>query len=345
MSMQIRTSTFGCRAFVLSAVFGAATVMAGAQTAATSAKTTLNLTPPVASEATFSSSAPDNEVAVNAEHFNFTGANAMQYGGRRTGRPRYRGGNTNADGSRKYEFYGGAGFTAPTGDTHHVDTTSWGFQVGAGRNFNKNLGVNVEFNWDNMGLQGSALNNQFNLYNAQINYFCGYSPFTPNSNTTACQSNQITDLTSLDGHTHVWSFGLEPVYNIAVNQGLGAFLEGGFGFYHKVTDFTVPTVEEYCDEFYGCYEVGANQTYDHYTSNAPGVNVGIGFTYKFSRFSNERFYVDARYVYLFNQARSGVDASTCTSPSCVAATFNIANDFPQNSQRTSYIPVKFGIRF
>jgi hypothetical protein len=83
-----------------------------------------------------------------------------------------------------------------------------------------------------------------------------------------------------------------------------------------------------------------SRTRRHYTSNAPGFSGGFGLTYKFSRFSNERFYAEARYVFVDNAHRAGV---TVTSP--VASTYAEANDFPANSNHTTYFPIKFGIRF
>ena len=75
------------------------------------------------------------------------------------------------------------------------------------------------------------------------------------------------------------------------------------------------------------------------------MNVGFGLTYKFSRFSNQRLYMDVRYVYMFNQYKPGVDAAACTTEACAGLNAAILNDYPANSQKTSYIPVKFGIRF
>jgi hypothetical protein len=280
--------------------------------------------------------APATEASLNpAGGANF--AEYMQYGGgqrRRYGAPRYRGNNTNADGSNKWTGYAGAGFQQPIGNTDKYDTPSWAFHVGFGRQFSHKFAVPVEFSWDNMGLTKQALNNQFSLYNNQINFYCGQNP-------GVCATNGTTDLTSLDGNAHVWSFSFQPTYTIYSGQGLGAYLLAGAGFYHKVTNFTVPTVGEYCDYYYGCYQYQANQTIDHYTSNAPGFDGGIGFTYKFSRFSNQRLYAEARYVYIVNSQRQGV---TVNSP-VNATTVNIANDYPANSNRTSYIPIKFGLRF
>ena len=113
----------------------------------------------------------------------------------------------------------------------------------------------------------------------------------------------------------------------------------GGGFYHKVTNFTVPTVGTYCDYYYGCYQYEADQVVDHYTSNAPGATGGIGLTYKFSRWSNERLFAEARYVHTFNQARLADPTYTQSS----TGTYN--NFYPPNSNETSYIPITFGIRF
>ena len=273
--------------------------------------------------------APDRLFAANAsDRFNLPNA---QYGRRRYGRPRYRGSNTNADGSEKYTFFAGAGFTQPLGNTYHYQTPSWGVEVGGGRNFDKTFGMMVQFDWDNFGLTGRTLALQQALYNQIITYY----------NAGAQGNQQASLLSSLDGHTHVWSFTLDPVVNLTTNQeGLGAYLVAGVGFYHKVTNFTVPTVGTYYDPYYGYYQAQSNQSIDQYTSNAPGFNGGFGLTYKFSHFSNERFFAEARYVYLLNQQRQGVTAYTVT-----AANASAYNDFPANSNRTSYLPVKVGIRF
>jgi hypothetical protein len=72
------------------------------------------------------------------------------------------------------------------------------------------------------------------------------------------------------------------------------------------------------------------------------VNGGFGLTYKISKFSNERLYMEARYVFIPNSQTYGVTAS---SPASVLNAYTGYNLYPQNSNRTTYIPVKFGIRF
>jgi hypothetical protein len=214
----------------------------------------------------------------------------------------------------------GAGLALPIGDTHVYETPSYDFQLGGGRNFNKTVGVILQFDYDHFGLQGATLANQQYVENIYTQNYFGQS-LTGN----------------LDGNNHVWSFTLDPTFTLATEGSLGAYMVVGGGFYHKVTNFTLPSVQ--CDPFYGyCYNV--NQNFDKYTSNAGGVNGGFGLTYKFSKFSNERFYVEGRYVVVLNQARAGY-----TSANIAKDTNNNTNLYPANSHRTTYIPITFGLRF
>ena len=271
------------------------------------------------SEQAYSSSDDEQvgtELAANTtKPFQFL--NAMQYGGgrQRYGRPRYRGGNTNADGSPKWDFYVGGGFGMPVSDQTNFLTTSWGLQFGGGRMFNKIVGANLEFAYDRFGLTNATIDTQSDRY------------FGDPTN-----SNQ------LGANNHVWSLSLQPVVNLRSGEGIGAYITGGVGFYHKVTNFTLPSQQEECDPIYGCFIFGTNQNVDHYTSNAPGFDGGFGITYKFSRFASERLFTEVRYVYVANQFKPGITAATI-------GTYTGNNFFPENSQHTSYIPVKFGLRF
>jgi hypothetical protein len=260
----------------------------------------------------YSSSTGSAEMA-NAENFNLSSADQPPPR-RRYGRPNYNDSRTNSDGSAKYTFLVGAGFTLPVGGSHSYLTTSYNIQAGAGRNFNKTFGVQVEFDWANFGFQTATLNNQLAIYNGP---FFQYG------------------LPQLGGSSHIWSFTLDPIMNFYSSDTWGAYVIGGGGFYHKTANFTTPVPAQACD-FYGCYVYTANATVDKYTSNAFGVNGGLGLTYKFSRFAGERFYVEARYVYTFNSPRP-FDYGDVN--------FNHVNVFPQNSAKTGFIPVTFGIRF
>ncbi len=304
------------------------------QTAAVPSFSTGAAAPLFSSSASSSSEAYDpaqaaNQQLASVEKFNIPGAEAMQYGQRRRyGAPRYRGGNTNADGSEKYTGYAGGGFSSPASTNFNYATTSWGFQVGAGRNFNKHFGTNLEFDYDHFGMTSATLQNQQNLYNTIIGF---YDPAYPGDG---------SGIAGLDGNSHIWSFSLNPVYNVRSGEGLGAYVTGGVGFYHKVANFTVPEEGEAFDPYYGFYSYVANEVIDHYTSNAFGIDAGFGLTYKFSRFANERLYGEVKYVYLVNSNRPGVTLATVNNTNA-----GVANDFPQNSLHTGYLPVKFGIRF
>lgn len=289
----------------------------------------LNEMPTDADALSYSSSAGASEtLAAEDFHFNAPGAAAAltsstQPPPRRYGRrPVYADSSHNADGSNKYTFFGGAGFTLPTGGTHAYFSPSYNFQVGGGRQFNKNVALLAQFDWANFGIQTNTLNNlQNNVYNA----------------------NPIdAGLAQLGGYGHVWSFSVDPMYSFMGGDRTGAYVIGGVGFYHKITTFTTPATGEYFDPYYGEIPYEANAPIDAYTSNAIGVNGGVGFTYKPSRFGNEKFYAEARYVYTANSRRPYYDGSTGTNPTSNATYFDV---FPQNSAPTTFIPVTFGVRF
>jgi len=270
----------------------------------------------------YSSSTGSAELA-NVENFNLSSSDDQPPPRRKYSRPNYNDSRTNSDGSAKYTFFVGGGFTLPVGGTHNYLATSYDVQAGAGRNFNKTFGVNVQFDWDNFGFQTATLNNQLAIYNS----LC-----TPAEQAAGLCS----PFAQLGGTSHVWSFTVDPIMNFYSSDTFGAYVVGGVGFYHKTANFTTPALGEYCDPFYGCITYQANQTIDKYTSNAIGVNGGVGMTYKFSRFAGEKFYVEARYVYTANSPRPF---------SLGDANGNGFNVFPQNSAKTTFIPVVFGVRF
>ena len=277
----------------------------------------LNLTVP--DDLNYSSSVGEPEMAA-AENFNLTGSEDTQPPPRRHygRRPTYSDSTHNADGSNKWAFVVGGGFTLPVGASHSYLTTSYNFQGGVGRNFNKNLGVILQFDWANFGITTNALNNLLTIYN-----------------------NLGAGLSQLDGSSHIWSFTLNPIYNFAQGDKVGGYVIGGGGFYHKTANFTIPSVGITCDVFGNCFQFAANQSIDKYTSNAFGINAGLGATYKFSRFADERFFVEVRYVYTFNSRRAETGTTIDNTPPGSTA----FNAFPQNSDPTGFIPVTFGIRF
>ncbi len=246
------------------------------------------------------------------------------YRRRRYGRPSYSDRFHNADGSNRLAFVVGGGFNLPVTDqsTDYMKT-SWRFEGGAGINFSRKLAVLTQFDWDQFGLPGSVLTNQRNLYSAIF----------------VDQDGNPVDFSGLDGNSHIWSFTLNPTLTFYQTEKVGAYAVVGGGFYHKVTNFTIPAIGVAYDYYYGPYQYQTNQNFDTYTSNAPGVTGGIGVTYQFSRFSSTKFFAEARYVHTFNKVRYG-DPSLTNNPA--GAPNNL---YPPNSNETSYIPITFGVRF
>lgn len=243
---------------------------------------------------------------------------------RRYGRPNYSSTNSNADGSPKYTFYAAAGGSVLAGNTHRYETPGYAFQAGAARNLNKNFGVGLEVEYDHFGLQASTIASQ----KIVIGTLRGCNP----AQIDICVGG-------LDGTSHVWSIGVSPTYSFATQGTLGAYLAGGGGFYHKVTAFTQQATATQCNSF-GCQQIPVNANAGTYTSNAPGFNVGLGFTVRLSPFASTRVFLEARYVMILNSQRAGFTAQN------IATThYNGSDLYPANSNRTTYIPIKFGIRF
>lgn len=220
----------------------------------------------------------------------------------------------NADGSNKYTFAVGGGFDVPAGSTAKDLTVSWKFQAGGGYNFNKKFGVLLEYNYDKFGLTSGNLARQYARYI---------------SLGLVDQNGRPVSFAGLDGSAHVWSVTLNPIYTFYQSDNIGAYVVGGGGFYRKLTNWTLPQTGVYCDFFGFCYTFTQNQTFDHYSNNAGGLNGGVGFTYRFSRFAGEKLYGEARYVWVDNSQSAD----------------SINGLYPENNKRTGYFPITFGIRW
>lgn len=272
----------------------------------------VNLTKP--DDLSYSSSVGAEETA-SAKNYDF-GAAGEQPPPRRpySRRPNYSDRTHNPDGSNKYTFAFGGGFTMPTGSSGKELEISWKFQAAGGYNFNKKFGVLIEYDYDKFGLTGGNLDRQFIRYN---------------NLGLVDQNGRPVSFVGLDGNAHIWSITLNPIYRFYQSDSFGAYVIGGGGFYRKLTNFTLPTTGIYCDFFGFCYTFTQNQTFDHYSNNAGGLNGGIGLTYRFSRWAEQQFYTEARYVWVDNQQ----------------STNSINGLYPENNKRTGYFPVTFGIRW
>ncbi len=276
-----------------------------------------------------SSSIDDGGAATTAVSFAGSavdpGGQPPPYRRRRYGRPSYNDRWHNADGSNRIAVVAGGGFNVPVGsESSNFLKTSWRVEGGVGINFSSKLAAIFQFDYDKFGLPGRVLTNQRNLYNS-----FGYVD----------SNDDPVDFSGLDGNAHIWSFTFNPTLTFYQSDKIGAYAVVGGGFYHKVTNFTLPTIGVGYDYYYGPYEYTTNQNFDTYTSNAPGVTGGVGVTYKFSRFANQKFFAEVRYVHTFNQVRYGDPAYLGTT------TGTPYNYYPPNSNETSYLPITVGIRF
>ena len=108
----------------------------------------------------------------------------------------------------------------------------------------------------------------------------------------------------------MWSFTVDPTETFMQGETWGAYAVEGVGFYHKVSNLASHRSQEDTairTTWHLRIAYVANAIIDHYTSNAVGFNAGLGLTYKFSKFSNERFYGEVRYVFVDNSHRPGVN--------------------------------------
>ncbi len=255
-----------------------------------------------------SSSADDNHANLVDDSDGGSGFQPPPGRRRSYGRSRYEDRMHNSDGSTKIAFMAGGGMNLPVGNTGKFYTPSYDVAAGAGWNFNRMLGVLAEFHYDHTGVTGGAINYE---YQNLVSYF----------NSVGVNA----DLTGLDGNSHVISVSLNPVISFSNEHTskLGAYFTGGVGFYHKVTNFTLPDVST---DYYG-YSYATTYNLDTASANSFGANGGVGFTYRISEFSNERLFVEARYHWL------KIDSS------------NNNDFFPFNRRNSEYVPILVGLRF
>lgn len=191
-------------------------------------------------------------------------------------------------------FEGGFGFNAPKSNS-----IGWGWNIliGAGIHAGSHLTPMIEYQFVKTGLAQYLIN----------------------------------EAGSQGGNTHIWSFGIDPVYDFAPKASNDFYVKGGGGFYRKVTNFTDAVPQQYCDYFYGCGYVNVNQVVGHFSSNQGGWNIGGGYYHRFGGIygtGKMKFFAEARYLDVLTPAVMGKDSNGNTVTSVPAD--------------TKLIPVTFG---
>jgi hypothetical protein len=196
-------------------------------------------------------------------------------------------------------FEAGGGANAPAGDKAYI---TWGgqFTVGGGVRFNKRLATLIEYQFIDDKLPGKI----------------------------------IAEAGAQGGHAHIWSFTVDPVFDLFPKASNDVYVTGGGGFYRKVTSFTDAQPGFYCDYFYGCGTVYTQQVVGHFSSNQGGFNVGGGYQHRFGSLyddeSHTAFFAEVRFVDVLTPA-------VTTQPNGLGTT-TIAAD-------TKLLPISLGIRW
>jgi hypothetical protein len=201
---------------------------------------------------------------------------------------------------RKWAFVAGGGFNAPVGNDTPFITWGGNFTLGGGLRFSEWVSALLEYQFMDNKLPGAFI-----------------------AAASDANGGGITG-----GNSRINAITASPVINLSGRQRTGAYLVGGFGYYHKSTNFSAP--ETVFDPFFGYYSI--NVTVASFTSNQWGANGGIGFYHRLGggggRYggaveNSPQFFGEARYTYI-NTPRIGE---------------------PNGLGRTELIPVTVGIRF
>ncbi len=202
-----------------------------------------------------------------------------------------------------WAFEAGAGFNGPVGnDTGNgggisTPVITWGgnFTVGGGLRFSNRISVLAEYQFMGDKLPGAML----------------------------------SEWGVPAGNSHINSITGSPVIHLFPKWTNGVYLVGGWGWYHKSTNF-----QEYAEEesYYGIYDVPV--TVYSIASSQWGGNLGLGL---YHRLGGGMYGNDAGHTELFAEARyTFLHSPPNTSP---------ATALPNGFGTTELIPVTLGIRF
>ena len=195
----------------------------------------------------------------------------------------------------------GGGFNAPTNDSSPYINWGYNFTVGAGYRMDQHLSLNLEYQFIHSGLPDAI----------------------------------VAEAGANGGYDHIWSFTLDPMYEVNPKSSITFYAVGGGGFYRKVTSFTDPQQGSYCDYFGFCYGVTQNVVVGHFSSNQGGWNIGGGIEHRFAGWNGDgrmKVFAEARYLDVLSPEVNGI------SPNGLGVITTIGAD-------TKIIPVTFGVRW
>jgi hypothetical protein len=182
----------------------------------------------------------------------------------------------NADGSLKLALEFGGGANASIGPTRHDEDHGWNYRMGAGYNFNRRVGVSLEYSFNHATTPRSYL----------------IETFPANVLANGGRNNGLT------GSVHLWSLTAEPRFHYFDTEKYGGYVLAGGGLYRKVTMLEGGLSLESCFEYLPLPCLVGNTAL---SNNAGGVNLGTGLSWRPDEHSNAKLFVDVRYVWVDNQ--------------------------------------------
>jgi hypothetical protein len=208
------------------------------------------------------------------------------------------GGGTDHGAWHHIAFEAGGGFNAPSSDSSSYVTWGGNFTVGAGYQFQPHFSTLMEYQFIDDKLPGKL----------------------------------IAETGANGGNTHIWSFTLDPVLDVAPKRSNDLYVTGGGGFYRKVTNFTDPEPSEYCTYFY-CGVAYENEVVGHFSSNQGGWSIGGGYIHRMGGIygdSRMKLFAEVRYLDVLSPA-------SAIAPNGLG-TAAVGND-------TKLVPVTLGVRW
>ncbi|MGO8757982.1 MAG: hypothetical protein ACLQG3_07645 [Terracidiphilus sp.] len=161
-----------------------------------------------------------------------------------------------------WTFEAGAGFNAPEGNDTPFITWGGNFTVGAGLRFSKRISALLEYQFMDDKLPGAFI---------------------------AAEGVQA-------GDAHINSITGSPVIDLFPKKSNGVYLVGGWGYYHKSTNFNDYEEEE---SYYGYYDVAV--TVASITSNQWGGHAGLGLYHRLGGMYGDgksEVFAEARYTFI-----------------------------------------------
>ncbi|MDP9115513.1 MAG: porin family protein, partial [Acidobacteriota bacterium] len=138
------------------------------------------------------------------------------------------GGLVNAQETQRFSFDIGAGFTEPVGNTGRNLDIGWNAGVGAGANFSRYVGVMIDANYNQLGINRTTLNS----------------------------------LNFPGGDVGIFSATLDPIVHVTPHGRFDLYLIGGGGMYRQNQEFTAPTIAGVTgfNPFFGFYTAAVPST-------------------------------------------------------------------------------------